>query len=115
MASNTLVVIKRKRALYFGLLENRKSATGIEAILAGEDYISSFLILSGQQHLANWYRVPKLDPRTAIHISSSGYLNNEISFEWLKHFDLHTFNRTVGRKRLLILDSHGFHHTKQFI
>jgi len=42
------IVTKRQRAHYFGIPENRESATAIEAISAGGHYIPAFLILSGQ-------------------------------------------------------------------
>ena len=38
-----------------------------------------------------------------------------MGLEWLKHFDKHTTKKTVGKKRLLTLDGHGSHHTKEFI
>jgi hypothetical protein len=34
---------------------------------------------------------------------------------WLKHFNKYSKTSQVGRKRLLILDGHGSHHTKEFI
>ena len=40
--------------------------------------------------------------------------NNETGFEWLKHFDQHTTNRSKGVYRLLILDGHGSHHSADF-
>ena len=43
---------RQKRAYYFDISENRKSATAIEAISASDYYIPAFLILSGQLHIA---------------------------------------------------------------
>lgn len=115
VGKNQLIVTKRKRAHYFSLPENRESATAIEAISAGGHYIPAFLILSGQLHMAQWYQQRELHDDTVIVTSLSGYSNDEISLEWIKHFDKSTVKSTVGSKRLLILDGHGSHHTIEFI
>ena len=115
MGKDQLIVTKRKRAHYFGIPENRESAIAIECISAGGNHLPAFLILSGQMHMAQWYQVAELHLDTAIHPAESGYSNNEISLEWLKHFEEHSKRTSLGVKRLLILDGHGSHHTRQFI
>jgi hypothetical protein len=115
VGKDQLIVTKRKRAHYFGIPENRESATAIEAISAGGQYIPAFLILSGQLHMAHWYQQPELEPETAITPSTSGYSNDQISLQWLEHFNRHTKEKTIGAKRLLIVDGHGSHHTMEFI
>ncbi|XP_044715300.1 DDE superfamily endonuclease domain-containing protein [Hirsutella rhossiliensis] len=67
-----------------------ESATAIEAISAGGAFIPAFLILSGQMHMTS-------------------------CLEWLQHFDKHSAKTSRSSKRLLILDGHGSHHTRQFI
>jgi hypothetical protein len=115
VGKDQLIVTKRKRAHYFGIPENRESATAIEAISAGGQVAPAFLILAGQYHMAQWYQQPELEDDTAIITSASGYSNDEISLEWLKHFDRHTTKSAIGKYRLLILDGHGSHHTYEFI
>ena len=65
--------------------------------------------------MAQWYQQPELDDDTAIATSASGYSNDQICLEWIKHFDKHTIKTTISKKRLLILDGHGSHHTIEFI
>jgi hypothetical protein len=65
--------------------------------------------------MAQWYQGKEFDPHTAIIPISSEYLNDEISLEWIKHFDKHIVKKVVGSKRLLILNGHGSHHTIEFI
>ncbi|KAM4067391.1 DDE superfamily endonuclease [Hirsutella rhossiliensis] len=65
--------------------------------------------------MASWYHQQELDPETVIRPTPSGYTNDEISLDWVQHFDKHTNGCRKGRKRLLILDRHGSHHTKEFI
>ncbi|KAM4060315.1 DDE superfamily endonuclease [Hirsutella rhossiliensis] len=76
---------------------------------------SGFLILAGQMHMASWYQIPELDPDTVIRPTPTGYSNDVISLEWLQHFDKHSEKSSRSSKRLLILDGHGSHHTRQFI
>ncbi|OWT42328.1 DDE superfamily endonuclease domain-containing protein [Pochonia chlamydosporia 170] len=115
VGKDQVIVTRRKRAHYFGLPENRESATAIESISAGGRVLPAFLILSGQMHMAKWYGVPGLDENAAIRPTPSGYSNDEISLEWLEHFNKWSAQSCLGKKRLLILDGHGSHHTKQFI
>lgn len=115
VGKDQLIVTKRKRAHYFGLPENRESATAIEAVSAAGRYIPAFLLLTGTVHSAQWYSQPELHPDTAIYPCESGYSNDEISLEWLKHFDKHSQKSQISGYRLLIVDGHGSHHTSQFI
>lgn len=112
-----LCITRKKRAQYFGLPVNRESATVIEAISAAGYAIAPFIILCGVVHMAKWYSeaTGSLDPDTSISATPTGYTNDEISLEWIKHFDRLTKDRVVGKKRLLIIDGHGSHHTKEFI
>ena len=110
-----LIVTKRKRAHYFGLPQNRESATAIECIAATGQYIPAFLILSGQLHMSQWYQQQEFHEDTVIAISPSGYSNDQLSLDWLKHYDQHTAKRAKSKNRLLVLDGHGSHHTIEFI
>lgn len=65
--------------------------------------------------MASWYYQQELEPETAIRPTPSGYTNDKISLDWVQHFDKHTNRCRKGRKRLLILDRQGSHHTKEFI
>lgn len=112
MGKDQLVVTKRKRTHYFAIPENRESATCIEAISAAGQYCPAFIIMTGQLHMSNWYRVNELNPETRIATAATGYSNDRLSFEWLKHWDEHSRKSQKGRKRLLIFDGHGSHHTK---
>ncbi|KJZ70705.1 hypothetical protein HIM_09889 [Hirsutella minnesotensis 3608] len=115
VGKDQLIVTKRKRAHDFGIPENRESAADIEAISASGACVPPFLILSGQMHMSSWYHVAELDPETAIRPTPTGYSDDEISLEWLQHFGKHSAKTSKGSKRLLILDGHGSHHTRQFI
>ncbi|KJZ68221.1 hypothetical protein HIM_12386 [Hirsutella minnesotensis 3608] len=55
VGKDQLIVTKRKRSHYFSIPENRESATLIEAISAARRFTPAFIILAGQNHMANWY------------------------------------------------------------
>jgi hypothetical protein len=61
----------------------------------------------------NWFN-DELDPNTIIDMSDSGYTNDEIGVQWLKHFILHTKSGLNTCKKLLIYDRHGSHNTNEF-
>ena len=113
IGKDQLIVTKRNRTHLFSMPENRESATAIEAISAGGKYLPAFLILSSQVDMSNWYIQPELDDATVITLSPTGYSNDENSLAWIQHFDKHS--KMYGKKRLLILDGHGSHHTLEFI
>lgn len=91
------IITKRKRAHLFSMPKNRELATTIECISATGRFLPAFLILTGQKHMMSWYQLPDLDPNAKITLSSSGYTNDEITLEWLKHF--HEFATPIGKKR----------------
>jgi hypothetical protein len=109
------VITKQKKQLYLGIPTNRESATAVETISGSGNYIPTFLILAEARHMARWYQDSNLDPDMAVSLSNSGYTNDQLSLEWLYHFNNHTKKSTVGAKRLLLLDGYGSHYTLEFI
>ncbi|XP_044718739.1 DDE superfamily endonuclease domain-containing protein [Hirsutella rhossiliensis] len=66
------------------------------------------VIFQGKVHQASWYKagVPK-DWQIAV---SDKWTSDDLGLHWLKAvFDPYTRRRTVGTRRLLILDGHGSH------
>jgi hypothetical protein len=47
-------------------------------------------------------------------VSENGWTTNEVTLEWLKHFEKFTRTKTVGKYRLLVLDGHESHHSVEF-
>ncbi|KAM4064190.1 DDE superfamily endonuclease [Hirsutella rhossiliensis] len=108
-----VVVTKSRRSQYFGIEENRESATAVEAISADGRYIPAFLILSGKVHLEQWYDIKELDGDTLIGVTETGFTNDQLNLAWIQHFDKHA--KSKGAWRLLLLDGHGSHHTLDLI
>jgi hypothetical protein len=93
---------------------NREWVTVIQGVNSTGWAIPPFLVVAGQNHLANWYQDREIPKDWVITLSSNGWTTNEIGLEWIKHFDKHTRLRTVGRYRLLIVDGHESHHSADF-
>jgi hypothetical protein len=91
---------------------NRDWVTTIEYINTSGWMTPPFVILSGKLHQASWYKDLAAD--WAVAVSDNGWTIDKLGFEWLKHFDAYTKERTTGAYRLLILDGHGSHATPEF-
>jgi len=111
VGKDQMVVTRKSKSFYLGIPTNRESVIAIEVISALGQYIPAFLIFSGAVHLGYWYEVQALDSDTTLVISSIGYSNDELSLAWIQHFQKPIINKTIGKKRLLILDGYSSHHT----
>jgi hypothetical protein len=93
---------------------DREWITTILGVNAEGQSIPPFIIRSGQYHLETWYRECDLPGDWVIALSQNGWTNNQLGLDWLKHFNQSTSKRSVGRYRLLILNSHESHHSVEF-
>ncbi len=83
--------------LCMGDPKNREYLSSLECISGRGDVLPNMLILSGKQHLEKWVKKHNLDDNAPLAVSDSGYSNDEISLEWLEHFDKHTRKRQKGK------------------
>lgn len=104
----------KRRKDYIPSTSGKGYATSIECISAAGGVIPPFVILQGKHILAKWYEL-ELDPDTAITVSESGYTNDELTLQWIKHFEYHTRSKRRGRWRLLLCDGFESHHTIEFL
>ncbi|KAJ8108914.1 hypothetical protein OPT61_g7840 [Boeremia exigua] len=93
---------------------DREWVTVIAAINAAGWSVPPFLIFAGKYHLSAWYEEAEIPRDWAIAVSDNGWTNNELGVEWLKHFNAYTKARTVGARRLLILNGYESHHSLKF-
>ena len=93
---------------------NREWVTLIAAISAAGWSVPLFLIFAGQYHLSAWYEEAEIPRDWAIAVSDNGWTNNELGVKWLKHFNAHTQARSIGARRLLIIDGHKSHQSLAF-
>lgn len=76
--------------------------------------IPPFVIFQGKTHLSALYKEEDIPHDWVIAVSENGWTTNKLGLQWLKHFDKHTKERTVGSHRLLIIDGHESHDSLEF-
>lgn len=96
---------------------NRESATVGETISGDGSFIPPIVILSGATIQRRWVSQTHrtLPGRYLLAVTPTAYINDEILLGWARHFEVQTRKRQIGKWRLLILDGHSSHFTKQFI
>jgi len=73
------------------------------------------VILPGILHLEDWATKKDLDDHVLLAVSETGYSNDHLGLKWLHHFDQFSALEQVGAHRLLLLDGHVSHCTREFI
>jgi hypothetical protein len=92
---------------------NTQWVTLIQGACADGSTIPPFLIFKGKELNHTWFN-QGLPPTWTFTVSENGWTTDKIGLQWIRHFEKHTRSRTVGTKRLLILDNHGSHTTPEF-
>jgi hypothetical protein len=111
--SQKIITTDPKRKNYILDPNNRELVTVLATINGGGEKLPPFLIFEGKRFLEK-YVVPGLD-NIAISFSDTGYTNDQLGFEYLKHFERFTAPQRLGRYRMLIYDGHNSHNTYEFL
>lgn len=112
--SQWIVTKAINRQFYLASSQNHELAIVGKTINGNGEVLPPLVVLPGQLHLKGWIN-NELDGDTLVAVSDSGYTNDEISLAWLKHFDKFSAKGQTGAWRLLLLDNHGSHATKEFL
>lgn len=93
----------------------------LETVNASGQVISPFIVWQGKTHRESYYKLGGLDLyhycdtqfKPTFAVSESGYMDNELGFEYMKtHFEPHTRRYASNQEpepRCLILDGHASH------
>ncbi len=92
---------------------NTQWVTLIQGACADGSTIPPFLVFKGQEFNNTWFH-QGLPPTWTFSVSPNGWTSNQIGLQWIQHFERHTRSKTIGSKRLLVLDNHGSHTTPEF-
>jgi hypothetical protein len=99
--------------VYISDPDNREIVTSMESISGTGKTTDPMMIMAGL--LMKEKHFPKgLNDGIRLAMSESGYTNDILSFEWLKHFDMQT-RPPNGEWRMLVMDGHGSHLTLEFV
>lgn len=94
--------------------DNQESLTVMPCINGVGRNIPPMLILTGTQQLALQFN-NNLDDDIAVSTAETGYTNDWISLQQVKHFEKYFAKRQQGVWCLLLMDGHGLHHTYKFL
>jgi hypothetical protein len=98
-----------------GTTTTRESCTLGECISADGDVALPLLVLKGKTHQMRWYTQSLIPDDYLVEVNELAYMNDQLAFEWVKHFDAWSSKRQKGLRRLLILDGHTTHGTREII
>ncbi|KAF1922353.1 uncharacterized protein M421DRAFT_427000 [Didymella exigua CBS 183.55] len=71
-------------------LGDREWVTVIQSVCAAGSCTLPFIIYKGRVHISAWYKEADIPRNWKLSVSESGWTNNALGLEWLKHFDAHT-------------------------
>ena len=92
---------------------NTEWVTLIQGACADGSLIPPFIILKGKEFNQTWF-YQGLPSSWTLSVSPNGWTSNQIGHQWIQHFERHTRSKTIGSKRLLVLDNHESHITPEF-
>ena len=92
---------------------NTQWVTLIQGACADGSTIPPFIVFKAKQINQAWF-YNNLPTTWAFTVSLNGWTTDLIACQWIQHFDKHTKQKSIGAKRLLILDNHGSHTTTEF-
>ena len=112
--SDWVISVDPTRTIYSKCPNNRELLSVFECINGTGREIPPFLIVTGTNILAPWF-VNDLDPNVAVTTSETGFNNDWISLQWIKHFERFSRRGQRRSRRLLIMDGYGSHDTYEFL
>ena len=98
-----VLTLNPHKTAYIPSKTSRHSVTCVEAVNAGGDSISPMIIFPCHRMFESWFH-NDLPNDSLLAVSETGYTDDGLALQWLKHFDRATKARQVGSHRLLILD-----------
>lgn len=93
--------------------ENREWVSSIETVSAAGSRTRALVIFKGQSLQTTWFK-PDQIPDMLYTTSENGWTSNDIGLRWLHEIFLPETERN-GNPRILLLDGHGSHGTREFM
>ena len=92
-----------------------KLIMAIKCVSARSKAIALMIILPSCLDQKRWFTHTMLEANILLATSESGYVNDELSFKWLRHFAQQTTSTQIGAWQMLFLDGYSSHCTFEFI
>ncbi len=110
-----VITLIKKRSLRAIDSRVRNLVSDVKAINAEEEKIFFMLIVLEINILNKWVQENDLNDDLLLATTEFEYLNDEKTFDWLKHFDFHSWKTQVKAHRLLIMNNYESHLTYEFL
>jgi DDE superfamily endonuclease/Tc5 transposase DNA-binding domain len=111
--SQWIVTTSTSKRSYLASDNSRDLVTSVEAVSAGGAVIEEMLILPGKTHLERFYT--DLGDNVLVGLSDTGYTNDELSYQYIIHFDRQSKKTQRGAHRILLCDGCGSHITREIL
>ena len=108
-----VITFEPRRRVYLPTPDNRTSLTVTECVNAAGHAIPLMIIIEGDALLERYFT--DLPDNYLIAYSDSGYTNDQLSYEWVKHFVQQSQKHIQGVYRLLLFDGFNSHCTQEFL
>ena len=93
---------------------NQEWVTVIQGVNSQGQTVPPFIIVKGKYHLSSQYENSLLLKYQVIAVSNNGWTTNELTADWIQHFNKYTKDWKTRVYRLLVLDGHESHHLDAF-
>jgi hypothetical protein len=113
VATNQNIYSRNGRQVFIPNANNRELVTLVEAVSSDGFAITPMVIVKAATVMEQ--RAVDLPNDYLITVSESGYSNDKSALDWLQHFNKQTEKRRKRSWRLLLVDGHGSHETREFI
>jgi hypothetical protein len=94
-------------------LGETEHVTMVEAISGSGEVLNPMAILKGVVIQRRWF--DDLTDGILVGVSDTGYSNDQLSFQWIQHFNRFAKPKRSNDWRLLILDGYDSHFTYEFV
>jgi hypothetical protein len=108
-----IITYEPNRRHFMAAPDNRETMTAIESVNAIGDVIAPMLVIKGSQFLARYFA--DLPDRYCTAMSDTGYSNDEICLDWVKHWEKESRTIQKGVWRLLLFDGFESHLSMEFL
>jgi hypothetical protein len=103
ITEKTLTKQSKKKCQTIASQSNHKLVTSIVCFSTDGFLLPPLIVMPEWRHMTDWYEKnwEKLPPQYIIRMSDTGYLNDEIGYYWIHHFNMFTKDHTTGPYQLV--------------
>ncbi|KAI1006841.1 hypothetical protein K3495_g1376 [Podosphaera aphanis] len=108
-----VLTLAEARSIYITDPNYRDYITAVETICGDGTAIPPLIIMKAKILMENHFR-NNLEQNTLLLMSDTDYINNDLGFEWLVHFEKMIEQKKKGVYRMLIMNGQESHISEEF-